>query len=138
MRTGKKKILLVDDDPSVLVYLGAKLARHYHVVSTADPYQVLALARSERPDLILCDYDMPGMSGSEVASALHADPKLADIPLVCLTSLVSPGALRDLDGRVRGLPGASKRAPLSDLMARIEEFTGGGPRGKLPGAHCAA
>nr|WP_240980002.1 response regulator [Ramlibacter agri] len=125
MRISKKKILLVDDDQSVLVYLGAKLARHYDVVSTVDPYQVLALARGERPDLILCDYDMPGMSGMEVASALHGDPQLADIPLVYLTSLVSPGALRDLEGQVRGRPGASKRAPLSDLLARIEEFTGG-------------
>jgi CheY-like chemotaxis protein len=125
MRMGKKKILLVDDDQSVLVYLGAKLARHYDVVSTLDPYQALALARQEEPDLILCDYDMPGMTGSDVASALHADPQIAEIPLVYLTSLVSPGALRDLEGQVRGRPGASKRAPLADLMARIEEFTGG-------------
>lgn len=124
MQTSKKKILLVDDDQAVLVYLGAKLAQHYDVVSTVDPYQVLALARREEPDLILCDYDMPGMSGSDVASALHADPAIAGIPLMYLTSLVSPGALRDLEGQVRGRPGASKRAPLSDLVARIEEVTG--------------
>jgi CheY-like chemotaxis protein len=121
----KKRILLVDDDQSVLVYLGAKLARHYDIVSTLDPYQAITLARSGQPDLILCDLDMPGMSGGEVASALHADPATAEIPLMYLTSLVSPDALRDLQGEVRGRPGASKRAPLGDLVARIEQLTGG-------------
>jgi CheY-like chemotaxis protein len=121
----KKRILLVDDDQTVLVYLGAKLARHYDIVSTLDPYQAITLARSDRPDLILCDLDMPGMSGGDVASALHADPQTAQIPLMYLTSLVSPDAVRDLQGEVRGRPGASKRAPLGELVARIEQLTGG-------------
>ncbi|WP_275700289.1 response regulator [Ramlibacter paludis] len=120
----RKRILLVDDDQAVLVYLGAKLARHYDIVSTLDPYQAITLARSDRPDLILCDLDMPGMSGGDVASALHADPDTARIPLMYLTSLVSPDGVRDLQGQVRGRPGASKRAPLSELVARIEELTG--------------
>lgn len=121
----RKRILLVDDDQAVLVYLGAKLARHYDIVSTLDPYQAITLARSDRPDLILCDLDMPGMSGGDVASALHADPQTAGIPLMYLTSLVSPDAVRDLHGEVRGRPGASKRAPLGELVARIEQLTGG-------------
>ena len=121
----RKRILLVDDDQAVLVYLGAKLARHYDVVSTLDPYQAITLARSGKPDLILCDLDMPGMTGNDVASALHADPNTAAIPLMYLTGLVSPDGLRDLKGEVRGRPGASKRAPLGDLVARIEQLTGG-------------
>src|SRR4051812_36747018 len=121
----RKRILLVDDDQAVLVYLGAKLSRHYDIVSTLDPYQAITLARSGQPDLILCDLDMPGMSGSEVDSALHADPETAEIPLLYLTSLVSPAALKDLHGLVRGRPGASKRGPLGDLVARIEQLTGG-------------
>jgi CheY-like chemotaxis protein len=68
---------------------------------------------------------MPGMSGGEVASALHADPDTAAIPLMYLTSLVSPDGLRDLKGQVRGRPGASKRGPLGELVARIEQLTGG-------------
>jgi CheY-like chemotaxis protein len=121
----RKRILLVDDDQSVLVYLGAKLARHYDVVSTLDPYQAITLARSGKPDLILCDLDMPGMTGGDVASALHADPDTAAIPLMYLTGLVSPDALRDLKGEVRGRPGASKRGRLGDLVARIEQLTAG-------------
>ena len=121
----RKRILLVDDDQAVLVYLGAKLARQYDIVSTLDPYQAITLARSDRPDLILCDLDMPGMSGGEVAAALNADPATARIPLMYLTSLVSPDAVRDMHGEVRGMPGASKRAPLVELVARIEQLTGG-------------
>jgi CheY-like chemotaxis protein len=124
-KMARKRILLVDDDQSVLVYLGAKLARHYDVVSTLDPYQAITLARSGKPDLILCDLDMPGMTGGDVASALHADPDTAAIPLMYLTGLVSPDALRDLKGEVRGRPGASKRGRLGDLVARIEQLTAG-------------
>lgn len=125
---GKKRILLVDDDQAVLVYLGAKLAPHYDIVSTLDPYQAISLARRGHPDLILCDLDMPGMSGSDVASALHDDPETAEIPLMYLTGLVSPDSVRDLQGQVRGRPGASKRAPLGELVARIEQLT----RGQAP------
>lgn len=122
---GKKRILLVDDDQAVLVGLGARLAQHYDIVSTLDPYQAIALARKGHPDLILCDLDMPGMSGGDVALALHDDPETAGIPLMYLTNLVSPQGLRDLKGEVRGRPGASKAAPLGELVARIEQLTGG-------------
>lgn len=119
----KKRILLVDDDPTVVGYLTTKLAKLYEVVSTSDPRKVVALARRELPDVILCDIDMPGMSGGEVAAALEQDSGLARIPLIYLTDLVSPQEAQDLQGLVGGRPGVSKRAPLAELVARIDELT---------------
>ncbi len=123
--TDKKRILLVDDDPTVVSYLTTKLSKIYEVVSTSDPRKAVAMARSELPDVILCDIDMPGMSGGEVAAALSTDTGLARIPLIYLTDLVSPQEARDLQGQVGGRPGVSKRAPMAELMARIDELTPG-------------
>ncbi len=118
----KKKILLVDDDEAVVSYLVVKLAKYYDLISTTDPTQVVAMAREEQPDLILCDIDMPDMSGGDLASALTEDPDTAFIPVLYLTALVSPQETKDLQGQVGGRPGISKRAPLAELLARIDEL----------------
>ena len=123
--TARKKIMLIDDDDAVVRYLVVKLSRMYDVVSTTDPLKAVAVAKRERPDLVLCDIDMPEMSGGEVASALSEDPATAFIPVVYLTALVSPAETRDLSGQVGGRPGVSKRAPLAELMKVIDEMTPG-------------
>lgn len=111
----------MDDDEAVVSYLVAKL---YEVVSTTDPAQAVPMARLELPDLVLCDVDMPVMSGGEVAEAMTKDPMTERIPVLYLTGLVSPEQTRELDGRLAGRPGVSKQAPLSDLVAAIRLATG--------------
>lgn len=117
----KQKILLVDDDPAVVSYLVTKLAGLYEIVSTTDPREVARLARTELPDAILCDIDMPDMSGGDVAADLASDSATARIPFIYLTALVTPQETKELGGVVGGRPGVSKRAPLSELVARIDE-----------------
>ncbi|MBX3589098.1 MAG: response regulator [Ramlibacter sp.] len=118
----KKKILLVDDDEAVVSYLVVKLAKYYDLISTTRPQEAVAMAAREQPDLILCDIDMPEMSGGDVAVALTGHPDTAFIPVLYLTSLVSPEEARDLDGEVGGRPGVAKRAPLAELLQRIDEL----------------
>jgi len=127
--TARKKILLIDDDQAVVSYLVTKLSKLYEVASTTDPRMAVRLARSELPDVILCDIDMPEMSGGDVAAALSEDSDTARIPLIYLTALVSPEETRDLAGQVGGRPGVSKRAPLSELVQRIDEATRPWPAG---------
>lgn len=117
----KKKILLVDDDDAVIALLSAKLAPRYEVIASTDPLRAIELARSEQPDLVLCDIDMPRMGGGDVSAALADDPFTTAIPLVYLTSLVSPEEARELGGQVGGRPGVSKRAPLSELVRVIDQ-----------------
>lgn len=119
----RKKILLIDDDAAVVQYLTAKLGKLYDVVSTTDPRQASRLARTELPDVILCDIDMPGMSGGDVAAALEQDTATGRIPFIYLTALVTPDEARDLGGQVGGRVGVSKRAPLAELVQRIDEAT---------------
>jgi len=53
--------------------------------------------------------------------ALAQDAATAAIPLIYLTALVSPEEAKDLGGQVGGRPGVSKRAPLSELVSRIDQ-----------------
>ncbi|HZQ72133.1 MAG TPA: response regulator [Burkholderiales bacterium] len=120
-----RKILVVDDDEAVLDYLQAKLGGRYSIVSTNSPDNVVALARRERPELILCDVDMPDMDGGDVSAALFDDAELRDIPLLFLTALVSPQDIKALQGQIGGRPAISKRAPVEELVKRIEQLVAG-------------
>jgi DNA-binding NarL/FixJ family response regulator len=58
----------------------------YHALAAANGRDGLALARSEKPDLILCDIMMPQMDGYEVLRALRADAATAAVPFIFLTA----------------------------------------------------
>ncbi len=85
-------ILLVDDDPAgihVLRHILAGLGELRFATRGAD---ALRTARTSKPDLILLDVEMPDMSGHEVCRALKADPELADVPVIFVTSHGEPDA----------------------------------------------
>lgn len=119
----RKKILLIDDDEAIVTYLVTKLAKNYQLASTTQPRTAVALAKREKPDVILCDIDMPDFSGGDVAAALAEDPLTCNIPFIYLTALVSPEEASEMAGFVGGRPGVAKKAPLAELLKRIEEET---------------
>jgi CheY-like chemotaxis protein len=121
----RKKVLLVDDDEAVLALLSAKLSSHYDVLTSQEPHAVRDIVLAQQPDVVLCDIDMPAMTGGEVAAALAAEPGCARVPLIYLTALVSPEEAREMQGLVGGRPGVSKRAALAELVFRIEEVMAG-------------
>jgi CheY-like chemotaxis protein len=118
----KARILVVDDDEAVLEFMRAKLSARFAVTGTTDPQQVLGLARSERPQLILCDIEMPGMDGGDLSAALYAADELRDIPVLFLTGLVSAEELKARQGQLGGRAAITKDAPISELMARIDSL----------------
>ena len=80
-------ILLVDDDEGVRKSV-CRLLRSggYSARAVADGEAALQAMRAERPALVLLDVAMPGLSGLEVLRAAGADPMLAGVPVVMLTS----------------------------------------------------
>ncbi|QJE00467.1 response regulator [Massilia forsythiae] len=80
-------ILAVDDEASNLQLLRQILQDHYRLRFAKDGPRALELAHEERPNLILLDVMMPGMSGYEVCAALKADPKTAGIPIIFVSAL---------------------------------------------------
>ena len=83
-------ILAVDDEASNLQLLRHILQDHYRLLFAKDAARALDLARQERPDLILMDVMMPGMTGYEACRALKADPATAAIPVIFATALSDP------------------------------------------------
>jgi diguanylate cyclase (GGDEF)-like protein len=79
-------ILLVDDDPGTVQLLGHILAGVGNLQFATSGEDALRMARKSAPDLILLDAEMLGMSGFQVLDSLRADPQLADVPVIFVTS----------------------------------------------------
>jgi len=115
----RKKLLLVDDDEAVLEYLTVKLGGEFELMATGSAEQVLPLALDGRPDLVLCDIDLPGMDGGDISAALFANPGTHAIPLVFLTALVAPADLKAQGNQLAGRGAISKQSPIEEIVARI-------------------
>lgn len=84
------KILIADDDRDFRAVLGRALKHEgFQVLTASDGQEALALARSEKPDLVLLDILMSRMYGTEVAAALREDPATERIGVIFLTGLKS-------------------------------------------------
>jgi two-component system alkaline phosphatase synthesis response regulator PhoP len=84
-----KKVLVVDDEPDVLLLCRVNLEfEGYEVVEAADGQQAMDKVAEHRPDVILLDVMMPRMDGWQVLSALKADEAYREIPVVMLTAKV--------------------------------------------------
>ena len=83
----RQRILLVEDNAdNVLIYTTVLEFAGFEVLSATDGPGGLAMARAERPDLILMDVAIPGIDGWEVTRTLKADPSTSPIPVVMLTA----------------------------------------------------
>lgn len=84
----KKTILVVEDEPDLAQIVAYNLAREgYRTVTASSGEQALeVLSASPRPDLVLLDLMLPGMSGTEVCRAMRADAELEQIPVIMLTA----------------------------------------------------
>lgn len=80
-------ILVVDDDPRMLKVIRANLRDEYDVASAISGKLAFKFLEKHRTDLILLDYEMPGMKGPETFRLLKQNPKLSDIPVVFLTGV---------------------------------------------------
>ena len=86
-----EKILIIDDDPAVRDSLSEWLELQGFQVFTAEGgRQGIRLARAHHPDVIVCDFSMPGEDGLSVLEALKSHAATADIPFVLFTGGFGP------------------------------------------------
>ncbi|SDO83124.1 response regulator [Pseudomonas jinjuensis] len=89
-RSEQEVILVVDDQPGILVATSELLRQRYRVETVGSGGEALLRAAMDpQPDLILLDILMPGMDGYEVCRQLKADPRTCDIPVIFLTGMAS-------------------------------------------------
>ncbi len=79
-------VLCIDDDPLVLHFYRGFLDRHgFRVVTAAEGLQGLALAKRDRPDVVLLDVMLRGLSGFDICRRFQETPGLRDIPVILMT-----------------------------------------------------
>jgi CheY-like chemotaxis protein len=122
--TSNPKILIIDDDPRLAELMRFTLtkAQLYEAFCETRPRHALRTARAIRPDLILLDVEMPGLSGGEVAKALANEPALRSIAILFVTSLLSKaetGSRRFRRGDYYYLP---KLVEPNALIGAVEEM----------------
>lgn len=86
-RVAGEKILNIDDSPTVQRLIEMILSSQgYKVVLASDGEAGIAMAKAERPEVILVDFVMPKMNGFQVCKALKEDPEFQDTPIILVTS----------------------------------------------------
>lgn len=89
-RSARPRILVVDDDASICRLLETMLEDDYHVGTAATGGEAIHLARSEPPDLMLLDLDLPDIRGVDVLRAMREEAILRDIPVVVISGYDGP------------------------------------------------
>jgi len=114
-----KTVLIVDDVPEVTTLLKAQLERteRFKVITANGGKEGLRLANSMKPDLVVSDIDMPDLDGGAFAAAMSGAEATKGIPLVFLSTLVTP---RDEHKTMRW-PMVSKSSPVDVLIAAIDK-----------------
>ena len=130
-RGAMKRILVVDDEPTLVATLRYNLEREgYQVVTASDGDSGLSLARSDRPDLVILDLMLPVIDGFEVCRLLRRE---MTVPILMLTAkadevdkvvglelgaddyVTKPFSMRELLARVRALLRRAETAPTVDV-----------------------
>ena len=150
------KILVVEDEPDIRKLVQYNLVQdHFKVLEAEDGEQALKILKREKPNLVILDLMLPGLSGLEICRALRAHPETARLPILMLTAkageadkiiglemgaddyLAKPFSPREMVARVRALlrradsaapPDATngyQRGPLKIDFATYEVFIRG-------------
>jgi CheY-like chemotaxis protein len=134
-----KKVLIVDDEQSIVIYLTTVLEdAGYATCSAEDGHEALSVARRERPDLLTLDIMMPKRSGVSLYEEIKRDPELRSIPVVFVSAYNQIRDLRDPVAFRKMIPDTSIPQPdfcmekpivVPDFLEAISTLTGGGSTG---------
>jgi diguanylate cyclase (GGDEF)-like protein len=95
LRTHGTRILALDDDPTVLALLRSMLGAAGMEISTCgEPSRFLAQLEEIAPELVILDFDMPGVTGPELCRAIRNDHRWQGLPIVLLTARADPDSVR--------------------------------------------
>jgi two-component system cell cycle response regulator DivK len=119
-----KRILVVEDtEDNRQILRDLLVASGYDLVEAVDGAAGIAMAASEKPDLILMDIQLPVLDGYEATRRIKADPALAHIPIIAVTSYALAGD--EAKTRAAGCDGyIAKPFSPRQLLGKVREFIG--------------
>ncbi len=132
--SGRRKIMVVDDEKKIVQLVKAYLERNgYRVLAAYDGQEALNLAQREKPDLVVLDLMLPGLSGLDVCRTLRQE---SDVPIIMLTAraeetdklvglelgaddyVTKPFSPRELVARVRAVLRRTEPTPMVERVAQ--------------------
>ena len=121
MAEQKEKILIVDDEPSVLRLVNNLLKEEYTIKTVENGKKALDSVGTFKPDLVLLDMMMPALSGVEVCRKLRADSKTKNLRVVFLTVVPHSKEGVDVLKELRALDYITKPFEAKDFIKRVKE-----------------
>jgi CheY-like chemotaxis protein len=128
------RILIIEDNPANLELARFLLVAHgYSTLAASDGGEGVRIIREARPDLVLCDLQMPVLDGYAVLAAIRNDPELNGTLVVAVTAFSMPGDR--ITALAAGFDGyVSKPIDPAGFVAEIESFLPAGLRVPRPAA----
>lgn len=123
LESGKRKVLIVDDDEELVELLVDVFDRdgRFDIKSANNGFDAGMLVKEFRPDLVVLDVMLPDINGKEVCQRVRSDSTLDDVQIVCISGMVEPDKVADLK-----LAGANdflqKPFPVEKLIERTCEL----------------
>jgi len=121
--TASKKILLVDDSPFMLMLLASSFEKGgFKAIKASSAQEALTILEKEQPDIILSDYEMPGMNGFAFRRSLLKNPATKDIPFAFLTSHQDNDlVMKGLD-ELLAVDFIDKETPLPVIISKLDNL----------------
>ncbi len=120
----KKRILIVEDnDLNLKLFRDLLTAHGYETIETKEGMDAIALTRSEHPDLILMDIQLPEISGLEVTRKLKSEEAIRDIPIIAVTAF----AMKDDEEKILSAgceAYISKPISIGPFLSTVRRFLG--------------
>lgn len=116
-----KRILIVDDDQNMLQLLQSFLCDTYRVTMANNGKAAIDSIKMQKPDLVLLDYMMPGMTGKETLEIIRSDAELRKLPVFFLTGVSDSARISEC---LKLNPNGYILKPIGkfSLLARIRAF----------------
>jgi DNA-binding response OmpR family regulator len=120
LESGRRRILVVDDDPAVVELITEVLGNdsRFETRSVNNGFQAGMMAKEYHPDLIILDVMLPDINGKAVCELVRRDPTMSDIKIICISGMVEADKIDEL--RQAGADDfLQKPLDIDELMRRI-------------------
>jgi excisionase family DNA binding protein len=126
LEMGKKRVLVVDDEPAIVDMLVELLERdgRFEVQTAVTGFEAGLQTKEFQPDVIVLDYKLPDINGASVIRSIRADPSVEDVKIIIISGVVNR---EDVEGLLESGADDFMRKPFSieQLVKRITELVCG-------------
>ena len=98
LESGKRKVLVVDDDPDIVDLITKSLEEdgRFEIRTANNGFDAGMMVKEYRPDMIVLDVMLPDINGKEVCHRVRADPALEDVRILCISGMIEEDKIQEL------------------------------------------